>query len=112
VPVPPRRQGGRRSMQVSRTQLEELIKGGDGGPPGLVDAVRLVTAARAAAPPGPPSFHVYLVGGSSRIPMLGQLVQEETGASPISHGDPSTAVAEGAAVWAMSAAALPAHRLL
>jgi molecular chaperone DnaK len=102
VPVPPRGQGGRRSMQVSRTQLEELIKGGDNGPRGLVDAVRLVTAARAAAPPGPPTFHVYLVGGSSRIPMLGQLVQEETDTSPISHGDPSTAVAEGAAEWARS----------
>jgi len=101
VPVPPRGQGGRRSLQVSRTQLEELIKGGD-DPPGLVDAVRLVTAACAAAPPGPPSFHVYLVGGSSRIPMLGRLVQEVTGTSPISRGDPSTAVAEGAAEWARS----------
>jgi len=42
------------------------------------------------------------VGGSSRIPLLGQLVQEETGTSPISRGDPGTAVAEGAAEWARS----------
>ena len=97
VPVPPRGQGGRRSMSVTRAQLEQLIKGGEGGPSGLVDAVRLVTAARAAAPPGPSDFRVYLVGGSSRIPMLGLLVQQETETSPISHGDPSTAVAEGAA---------------
>jgi actin-like ATPase involved in cell morphogenesis len=100
VPIPPRGQGGRRSVQINRTQLENLIKGGDGGRPGLVDAVRLVVAARTAAPPGPPSFHVYLVGGSSRIPMLGWLVQNETNTTPISQGDPSTAVAEGAADWA------------
>jgi molecular chaperone DnaK len=100
VPIPPRGQGGRRSVQISRTQLENLIKGGDGGRPGLIDAVRLVVAARTAAPPGPSSFHVYLVGGSSRIPMLGWLVQDETQTTPISYGDPSTAVAEGAADWA------------
>ena len=102
VPVPPRGQGGRRSIQVTRDQLEQLIKGGEGGRSGLVDAVRLVTAARAAAGPGLTDFRVYLVGGSSRIPMLGQLVQQETETSPISHGDPSTAVAEGAAESARS----------
>ena len=53
------------------------------------------------APPQPPFAGVYLVGGSSRIPLLGRLVQERLGRTPINHDDdPGTAVAVGAADWA------------
>jgi hypothetical protein len=43
---------------------------------------------------------VFLVGGSSRIPLLGQLVQEQVERTPIEGGDPGTAVADGAAEYA------------
>ena len=90
-----------RPVQVNRAQLEALIIGGGGGPPGLMEAVRLAVSARDDAPPGPPFTGVYLVGGSSRIPLLGRLLQQEIGRPPIDHGDPGTAVAEGAAAWAL-----------
>ena len=64
VSMPPLGQGGRRSVQISRHQLEELIEGGHGGEPGLVEAVRLVTAALATAPAGPEFAGALLVGGS------------------------------------------------
>jgi molecular chaperone DnaK len=84
-------------VQVSRPQLEELIRGGPGQPAGLVDAVDLVGEALSGAPPGPPAVGVLLVGGSSRIPLLGALLQERVHLVPITHGDPTTAVADGAA---------------
>ena len=92
-------------VQVSRPQLEELIKGGPGHRPGLTEAVGLVTDALKQAPPGPPLAGVFLVGGSSRIPLLGTLLQQQTGRPPITRGDPSTAVADGAASYALAAVA-------
>lgn len=83
-------------VQVSRPMLETLIRGDD-EEPGLEQAVALVDDALRAAPPGPPMAGVFLVGGSSRIPLLGALVTHRTGRVPIRHGDPTTAVAEGAA---------------
>lgn len=83
-------------VQVSRPVLESLIRGDD-EEPGLEQAVALVDDALRAAPPGPPMTGVFLVGGSSRIPLLGTLVTQRTGRIPIRHGDPTTAVAEGAA---------------
>jgi molecular chaperone DnaK len=89
-------------VQISRTLLEELIKGGPGNPRGLVDAVALATDALRDAPQGGPPFAgVYMVGGSSRIPKLGELVQEQTSRPPITGGDPSTTVADGAATRAI-----------
>ena len=84
-------------VMVSRSQLEELICGGPDHEPGLAEAVDLVTGALDQAPPGPAFAGVFLTGGSARIPMLGRLVQERTGQRPLSYGEPSTAVARGAA---------------
>jgi hypothetical protein len=84
-------------VQVNRPQLEDLICGGEGHEPGLADAVALVGDALRAAPPGPRFAGVFLVGGCARIPMLGTLVQRDTKLRPLSHGDPTTAVARGAA---------------
>jgi molecular chaperone DnaK (HSP70) len=103
VPVPTPDGPENRPVQISRNQLEELIKGGDGGPPGLTEAVQLAVAARDNAPAGPPFAGVLLVGGSSRIPLLGGLLQKEIGQPPLSGGDPGTAVAHGAAIYALSA---------
>jgi hypothetical protein len=76
--------------------LESLIRGSE-QEPGLEQAVGLVNDALLAAPPGPEMAGVFLVGGSSRIPLLGVLVTQRTGRVPLQHGDPTTAVAEGAA---------------
>jgi Hsp70 protein len=84
-------------VQVNRPQLEDLICGGEGHEPGLADAVGLVSDALRQAPPGPRFAGVFLVGGCARIPMLGTLVQQDTKLRPLSHGDPTTAVARGAA---------------
>lgn len=83
-------------VHVNRSMLEQLIRGTE-QEPGLEQAVALVDDALRAAPPGPELAGVFLVGGSSRIPLLGQLVTHRTGRVPIRHGDPTTAVAEGAA---------------
>lgn len=83
-------------VQVSRSALESLIRGND-HEPGLDQAVQLVGVALREAPPGPELAGVFLVGGCSRIPLLGTLVTQRVGTVPIDHGDPTTAVAEGAA---------------
>lgn len=88
------------TQQVSRAELEELVRGTDSAP-GLRDAARLAAAALEQAPDGPPLAGVFLVGGSSRIPLLGTLVTDATGLAPSQHGDVSTAVAEGAAWFAL-----------
>jgi molecular chaperone DnaK len=87
-------------VQVSRPRLEELIRG-NRDEPGLEQAVSLVNEALREAPPGPELVGVFLVGGSSRIPLLGQLVTQRVEVLPITHGDPTTAVAEGAASYAL-----------
>jgi hypothetical protein len=87
-------------VQVARPQFEQLVRGGPGHLPGLVEAVELVNEVQKVAPEGPPFTGVYLVGGSSRIPLLGELIQAQTGSDPLVGGDPSTAVADGAADYA------------
>lgn len=84
-------------VQVSRPQLEALIRGGEGREPGLWEAVELVTEALKTSPHGPSLAGVFLVGGSSRIPLLGNLIRNQVHHAPIEHGDPTTAVADGAA---------------
>jgi hypothetical protein len=83
-------------VMVSRSQLENLISGGPGHEPGLIESVEVVSSVLDPVPPGPPFIGVFLTGGCSRIPMLGTLVQERTGRSPLTFGDPTTAVAQGA----------------
>ena len=84
-------------VMVSRSQLEALIYGGPGHQPGLVESVEVVSSVLAPLPKGPPFIGVFLTGGCSRIPMLGTLVQERTGLPPLTYGDPTIAVAQGAA---------------
>ncbi|MFG1647440.1 Hsp70 family protein [Amycolatopsis sp. NPDC049252] len=93
---------------VSKPNLEELVRGGRGREPGLTEAVELVAGALAEAAPGPPPAGVFLVGGSSRIPLLGTLVTQRIGQPPLVHGDPTTAVADGAARHAWARAHGPA----
>ena len=87
-------------VMVSRPQLEALICGGPGHGPGLAESVDVVSSVLDSAPPGPLFVGVFLTGGCSRIPLLGALVQERTGRPPFAYGDPTTAVAQGAAEFA------------
>ena len=89
------------SVQISREQFEELVVDD------LERAVALLADTIATAPAGPPLVGVFLTGGSSRIPVLGRLVAAATGHNPTDHGDPATAVAEGAARCAMHCLAAP-----
>jgi len=84
-------------VHVSKPHLEELIRGGDDHPPGLTEAVDLVATALRTAPPGPPLQGVLLTGGSSKIPLLGNLITQRLRQRPLEYGDPTTAVATGAA---------------
>ena len=94
------------SVQVSRPhRLEPLLLSAGPERPGLDTAVDLTSQGLREAPPTSHPTFVFLVGGSSRIPMLGKLVQERTGLVPLEHGDPGTAVAEGAASIAAGALA-------
>ena len=94
-------------VQVNRPQFEDLIRGGHGGDPGLTEAVQLVDKALEQAGQGPPLAGAFLVGGCSRIPLLGAFVTESIRKPPLTHGDPTTAVAEGAAAFGWEQASLP-----
>ncbi|MFI6095587.1 Hsp70 family protein [Lentzea sp. NPDC051213] len=89
-------------VQVTKATLEDLVRGGPGRDQGLTDAVDLVEAALADAPPGPPFAGVFLAGGGARFPLLGSLVSARTAKVPLDHGDPTTAVADGAAQFALT----------
>lgn len=94
------------SVQVSRPHLlEPLLLSGGPERPGLDTAADLTGIGLREAPATTDPTFVFLVGGSSRIPLLGRLVQERTGLEPLEHGDPGTAVAEGAASIAAGALA-------
>lgn len=94
------------SVQVSRPHLlEPLLLSAGPERPGLDTAADLTGAGLRDAPATANPTFVFLVGGSSRIPLLGRLVQERTGLEPLEHGDPGTAVAEGAASIAAGALA-------
>lgn len=89
-------------VQVTKATLEDLVRGGPGREQGLTEAVDLVEGALADAPPGPPFAGVFLAGGGARIPLLGSLVSVRTAKVPLDHGDPTTAVADGAAQFALA----------
>ncbi|XHU11656.1 Hsp70 family protein [Amycolatopsis sp. WGS_07] len=87
VPLPP----PFADAHVTRADLERLI----GAPLGRV--VELTSAAIADSGLRPKQLAaIFLVGGSSRIPMISRLVHERTGVVPTSLDQPETVVARGA----------------
>ncbi|MFE0026313.1 type VII secretion-associated protein, partial [Amycolatopsis sp. NPDC059021] len=87
VPMPP----PFADAHVTREDLERLI----GAPLGR--AVELTSAAIADAGLRPKQLTaIFLVGGSSRIPMISRLTHERTGVVPTSLDQPETVVARGA----------------
>ncbi|MGW5716660.1 type VII secretion-associated protein [Amycolatopsis sp. NPDC003865] len=87
VPMPP----PFADAHVTREDLERLIAAP------LGRAVELTVAAIADAGLRPKQLTaIFLVGGSSRIPMISRLVHERTGVVPTSLDQPETVVARGA----------------
>lgn len=79
-------------VRVTREELEDLVR------PDLERTVsELLASVERAGLRLRDVAAVYLVGGSSRIPLVGRLVAEATGLVPLTWGDPKAAVALGAA---------------
>ena len=84
--------GVRQRVRVTRAEFEEMIR------PDLdrtVEALR--RALESAAVDGTQLDAILLVGGSSRIPLVSQLISAEFGQAPAIDTDPKTTVAVGAA---------------
>jgi actin-like ATPase involved in cell morphogenesis len=78
-------------VHLTRTEFEELIR------PNLGRSVELLrqTVANAGMDAGRLAG-IYLVGGSSRIPLVARLIQEGLGVTPTTLDQPETSVATGA----------------
>ena len=81
-----------RDVVVTRTRFEELIR------PDVERAIDELDRTVASAGLGPKDLAaVYLVGGSSRIPLVGRLLGERYGDRVMSRDEPKSVVALGAA---------------
>jgi molecular chaperone DnaK (HSP70) len=76
---------------LTRDELEALIRGYLGG---TVACLRRTIAAARLRPPD--LVAVFLVGGSSRIPLAARMIHAELGMPPTTLDQPETVVAEGA----------------
>ena len=88
------------TVRLTRAEFEDMIR------PSLDQSIELVrrTLDRAGVPASDISG-ILLVGGSSRIPRVAELVQEELGIATRIDAHPKLVVARGAARWAASPAA-------
>ncbi|GHF86219.1 actin-like ATPase involved in cell morphogenesis [Amycolatopsis bartoniae] len=76
---------------VTRGELEALVR------PALLRSVELLARTVASAGLTPDRLAgIYLVGGSSRLPLVGSMIAEKLGVVPVSLDQPETAVAFGA----------------
>jgi actin-like ATPase involved in cell morphogenesis len=104
VSVPVMLPGRHTEVRVTRAEFEAMIR------PALAETVVALSRALASADVSPPDVAaVLLVGGSSRIPLVGQLVGAELGRPIAVDARPKDAIALGAALAAMTAAAAPAR---
>jgi molecular chaperone DnaK len=84
--------GVRQRVRVTRAEFEEMIR------PYLDQTMEaLHRALESAAVDGTQLDAILLVGGSSRIPLVSQLISAEFGRAPAIDADPKTTVAVGAA---------------
>jgi actin-like ATPase involved in cell morphogenesis len=92
-----------REVQLTRTELEQLI--GDD-----VEATidTLESALHDAAVTVEDLAGVYMVGGSSRIPLVASTLWRRLGVRPAVHENPKSVVAMGAAAWLTGASRQPA----
>ena len=91
--------GVRQRVRVTRAEFEEMIQ------PELERTIEVLHGALGSADVGADQVDaILLVGGSSRIPLVSQLISAEFGQAPAIDTDPKTAVAEGAARFLVPAA--------
>jgi hypothetical protein len=91
--------GVRQRVRVTRAEFEEMIR------PELERTIEALHGALGSADVGADQVDaILLVGGSSRIPLVSQLISAEFGQAPAIDTDPKTAVAEGAARFLVPAA--------
>ena len=81
-------------IRITRAQLEELLR----APLERTVDELVATIERAGLTPADVKA-VYLAGGSSRMPLVTELLSGRTGLAPFTWGDPKAAVALGAASW-------------
>jgi len=94
--------GIRQRVRVTRAEFEEMIR------PELDKTIEVLHRALASAGTGSTQLDaILLVGGSSRIPLVSQLISAEFSRAPAIDSDRKTAVAMGAARFA-APRALPA----
>ncbi len=92
VTIPVALGGVRQRVRVTRAEFEEMIR------PDLDRTIEaLHRALESAAVDGTQLDAILLVGGSSRIPLVSQLISAEFGQAPAIDTDPKTTVAVGAA---------------
>ena len=92
--------GVRQRVRVTRAEFEEMIR------PELDRTIEALHRALGSANiDGAELDAILLVGGSSRIPLVSQLIAAEFNQAPAIDTDPKTAVAEGAARFLASATA-------
>ena len=92
VTVPVALGGVRQRIRVTRAEFEDMIR------PHLDRTIEaLHRALESAAVDGTQLDAILLVGGSSRIPLVSQLISAEFGRAPAIDTDPKTTVAVGAA---------------
>jgi molecular chaperone DnaK len=84
--------GTRQQVRVTRGEFEDMIR------PELDRSIEALHRALESASVGPAQLDaILLVGGSSRIPLVSELVSAEFGMAPAIDTDPKTTVAVGAA---------------
>jgi actin-like ATPase involved in cell morphogenesis len=94
VSIPALLPGINSHVRLGRGEFEEMIR------PALEDTVEsLSRAIRSADITSDDLAAVLLVGGSSRVPLVSQLVSAELGRPVVVDADPKTTVALGAALW-------------
>jgi hypothetical protein len=80
-----------KDVLVTRGELEGLVR------PAMLRSVELLSRTLRAAGLSPDRLvGIYLVGGSSRLPLVGSMIAEKIGVVPSSLDQPETAVALGA----------------
>src|SRR4051812_24760315 len=93
VPIPVITPAGRGVVRLHRSEFEALIR------PQVEETVSALRAAILSAGTTPDELTaVLLVGGSSRIPLVGQVVSEQLGRRVAVDADPKNAIAKGAAL--------------
>jgi molecular chaperone DnaK len=103
VHVPVMLPGTHTSVRVGRSEFEEMIR------PAVLQTVDAMREAMASAGVTPADLTaLLLVGGSSRIPLVAQLVSAGIGRPAAVDVDPKGVIAAGAAVVARDAATRPA----